>query len=174
MKCIKAIIFLLSVSMTTNIIGQNKNDIIKQFILIGDSVSLSKPNIRTGNLLVAYSDENSILDTTSSVLYLGQDSKKNRYYFSEKDSISAIGILLIDDGLNRGIYCGRYSIATIEEGEQVEVLRNRNCGFDVLSFNNCGFYNFIYSIDENWLSFVERRLFWPKRRKKINLSVGKL
>lgn len=124
-----------------------------------------------GNLLIAHANEKSVLDTLKSTKQIGLDDKGNRYFFSLNPTNNS-GIIMTLDNLKLKVYCNKNDIVVIDMiKNHVLKVYTKNCGFDVVSFTDCGYYNFSYSLKTKELNFVEKRLIWGDRKRTIKLNL---
>ncbi|NOG57974.1 MAG: hypothetical protein HND54_09600 [Bacteroidetes bacterium] len=130
-------------------------------------------SFKSGNLLSAVKEDVSLLDTIEGIQKLGVDNKGNRYYFMSK-ALNPSGLIMLDNELGIEIYFDRYQIAIIDkENYSINKLFHKNCGFDVLVFNKCGFFDFRYSIENRELLFKLSRCLLPDKEMKVSLKKSK-
>jgi hypothetical protein len=124
-----------------------------------------------GNLLIAYVNEKSILDTLRNTIEIGRDEKGNRYFFS-LNPLNNSGIIMTEENLKLKVYCNKNDVVVIDMTNNSALkIYNKNCGFDVVSLKNCGYYDFTYFPKTKELNFKEKRLIWGDKKRILNLDL---
>jgi hypothetical protein len=168
------VFFFLIIFDCTILIGQTLIKFDHFLKGIDKKIIIDKENNLTfefGNLLIAYANEKSVLDTLKSTKQIGLDDKGNRYFFSLNPTNNS-GIIMTLDNLKLKVYCNKNDIVVIDMiNNYVLKVYTKNCGFDVVSFTDCGYYNFSYSLKTKELNFVEKRLIWGDRKRTIKLNL---